>query len=109
MAKLIKLRLEIKAGDYKKPSTTPCFYIIGRVRMGGETIKFLFMFSPAATAANEIAIIVLPVPISALITPGFVRAATCPVCNKPQYDKEGEMIIATSNDRRSDCKHSLNL
>jgi hypothetical protein len=31
--------------------------------------KFLFMFSPAATAASEIAIIVLPVPISALITP----------------------------------------
>ncbi|VVM27273.1 hypothetical protein BSPWISOXPB_4128 [uncultured Gammaproteobacteria bacterium] len=36
---------------------------------------------------------------------GFVRAATCPVCNKPQYDKEGEIIIATSNDRRADCKH----
>jgi hypothetical protein len=33
LAKLIKLRLEIKAGDYKKSSTTPCFYIIGRVRM----------------------------------------------------------------------------
>lgn len=33
LAKLIKLRLEIEAGDYKKSSTTPCFYIIGRVRM----------------------------------------------------------------------------
>jgi hypothetical protein len=33
------------------------------------SLTFLFMFSPAATAANEIAIIVLPVPISALITP----------------------------------------
>jgi hypothetical protein len=35
----------------------------------------------------------------------FVRAATCSVCSKPQYDKKGEIIIATSNDKRSDCKH----
>ncbi len=99
LAKLIKLRLEIEAGDYKKSSTTPCFYIIGRVRM-----RMGFNWSVATRDSL--------VPRFAEKDEGespklksFVRAATCSVCDKPQYDKEGEIIIATSNDKRANCKH----
>ncbi len=99
LAKLIKLRLEIEAGDYKKSSTTPCFYIIGRVRMRmgfNWSVATRKTLVPRFTEKDEEALPKLK---------GFVRAATCSVCDKPQYDKEGEIIIATSNDKRADCKH----
>ncbi len=99
LAKLIKLRLEIKAGDYKKSSTTPCFYIIGRVRM-----RMGFNWS-VATRKTLVPIFSEKDDEALQKLTSFVRAATCSVCSKPQYDKEGEIIIATSNDKRSDCKH----
>ena len=99
LAKLIKLRLEIKAGDYKKSSTTPCFYIIGRVRM-----RMGFNWS-VATRKTLVPIFSEKDDEALQKLTSFVRAATCSVCSKPQYDKEGEIIIATSNDKRSECKH----
>jgi SNF2 family DNA or RNA helicase len=39
---------------------------------------------------------------------GFIRAATCSTCDKPQRDKEGNIIITTSNDKRASCKHCGN-
>jgi hypothetical protein len=78
---LIKLRLEIKAGDYKKSSTTPCFYIIGRVRM-----RMGFNWS-VATRETLVPIFSEKDDEALQKLTSFVRAATCSVCSKPQYDK----------------------
>lgn len=99
LAKLIRLRLEIEAGDHKQSPATPCFYILGRVRM---RMGFNWSIATNKTLVPKFAEKDGDMPPK---LEKFVRASTCPVCSKPQYDKDGEIILTTSSERRADCNH----
>jgi hypothetical protein len=106
LAKLIKLRSEIESGKHQRSSQTPssptpCFYIMGRVRMRmgfNWSVATRQSLVPRLTKKDNETNEALPK------LKGFVRAATCPVCDQPQYDKEGDIIIATSRDKKANCK-----
>lgn len=99
LSKLIKLRLEIESGVYKKSSLTPCFYILGRVRM---RMGFNWSIATNKTLVPKFAEKDGDVPTKLV---GFIKASTCPVCSKPQYNKEGEIIITTSSEKRANCNN----
>lgn len=100
LAKLIKLRLEIKAGEHKQSPIIPCFYILGRVRM---RMGFNWSIATNKTLVPKFADKEGDKDIPKLTN--FVRASTCPVCSKPQYDKDKEIILTTSSERRVNCDH----
>lgn len=102
LAKLIKLRLEIKAGEHKHSSKTPCFYIIGRVRM---RMGFNWSVATKKTIVPKFAETGGDTPPK---LEKFVRASTCSACSKPQYDKDGEIILTTSSEKRTNCSHCGN-
>lgn len=98
LAKLLNLQLEIRAGEHKKSPVIPHFYILGRVRM-----RMGFHWSPAVTKSlvpefyendnNEDTSVKLK---------SFIKVETCPVCNTPKKDKEGD-IINIGIDKRYYC------
>lgn len=99
LAKLIKLRLEIQSAQHKHLSPIPCFYIMGRVRM-----RMGFHWS-VATRQSLVPRFSEKDDDGVQKLTGFIRAATCPVCDKPQVNQEGETIQVIGSDKKTSCKH----